>query len=296
MDLRQLRTFEQVARLGTVSGAAAALHVTQPALSRQLQRLERQVGVALFSRDGGRLKLTRAGQTFLDATLQVLATLNAAEAVADHLRAGRLRRLSIAAPTTTLTDVLAPFLASLLQSDPVTTVEEAHYAAALDALRSHCDMAILTAPPPRQLRSFRVAVLPVWAYLRAGHELTGREEISIADLAAERLILLEPRFRPRQLVDEALIAAGLSPVDVIECSNPQVAQALAAAGHGTAVLSDDPRFGLDRCAIRHAGGLLTLTLHAAWRADHHACDQLEGFALRLQAFCADRYGTITVLP
>ena len=291
MDLRQLRTFEHVARLGTVSAAAVALHVTQPALSRQLQHLERQVGVALFSRDGGRLVLTRAGQNFLAATQQVIATAKAAEVMADHLRAGRLQRLSIAAPTTTVTDVLAPFLATQGPQDPVTTVDEAHYAAAIDSLRTHCDLAILTAPPPRQLHTLQVAVLPVWAYVHAGHELADRDEVSIAGLAAHRLILLEQRFRPRQLMDEVLIAASLSPPEVIECGNPQVAQALAAAGHGVAVVSDDPRFGLSRCSIGHAGARLTLTLHAVWRPDHHASAELAAFARHLRTFCADRYGT-----
>ena len=89
-------------------------------------------------------------------------------------------------------------------------------------------------------------------------------------------------------MDEALIEAGLSAPEIVECGNPQVAQALAAAGRGIAVVSDDPRFDLVPLRIRGRHGLLTLTLHAAWDPRHHAAAELERLAVRLRDFCAMR--------
>jgi DNA-binding transcriptional LysR family regulator len=290
VDLRALRTFRLVAETGSVSAAANVLLVSQPALSRQLQQLERQLGVRLFDRDKGKLHLTAAGRVFLEAGVEVLTSAEAALTLAESLAAGRLARVRMAAPTTTLTDVLAPFLATLQPEDPLATVEEAHYAGAVRGLRTRLDLAILTAPPPRHLSRRTIAVLPVWAYVNAGHPLLASGEVTVQQLSDYRLILLDASSRPRRLVDEALIDAGLAPPEVIECSNPRVAQALAAAGRGIAVVSDDPRFGLTPLEIRTSTGRLTLTLHAAWDPRHHAAVELERLCDRLSDFCVDRYG------
>src|SRR5882757_9925691 len=65
MDLRHLRTFVTVAELGTVSKAALYLHIAQPALSRQISDLERELGLTLFDRVGRRLFLTGVGEQLL---------------------------------------------------------------------------------------------------------------------------------------------------------------------------------------------------------------------------------------
>jgi DNA-binding transcriptional LysR family regulator len=253
--------------------------------------LERQLGFALFTRDRGRLVLTSAGARFLEASDQIMGSVSAAESLAGQLRAGRLTRLVLAAPTTTLTDVLAPFLATLHDEDPLTTVEEADFREALGGLREGVDLAIVTSPPPGSLRSRVIAVLPIWAYVPPGHLFARVRRVLVTGLAGHDLIVPRPGLRPRQLIDEAMTGEGVAPASLIECGNPQVAQALAAAGRGVAVLSDDPRFDLVPCLIeRRDGRHLTLTLHAAWRPDHHAAEQLARMAERLAEFCRERYG------
>lgn len=290
VDLRLLTTFRTVAELGSVSAASRRTHVGQPALTRQLQQLERQVGLVLFARDGGRLVLTPGGRRFLAAAVEVLDTAEAARSLARSLAAGRLDRVRAAAPTTTLTDVLAPFLATLAPDDPLVTVEEAHADDALAGLRSRYDLAIVTAPPPASLRSEQVAVLPVWAHVAPRHPLAAGGEVALTELVAHRLLVLGRTTRSRRVLDEALVAAGVAAPELLECSNPQVAQGLAAAGRGVAVLSDDPRFDLVPLRVGTPAGSLTLTLHAVWDGRHHAADQLALLAERLRDFCAERYG------
>ena len=65
MDLRHARTFVSVVELGTVSKAARHLHVAQPALSKQISDLERELGLKLFDRIGRRLLLTGEGEQLL---------------------------------------------------------------------------------------------------------------------------------------------------------------------------------------------------------------------------------------
>jgi len=266
--------------------------VTQPALSRQLRQLEQEIKLGLFDRSGGRLRLTAAGRHFLPAARDVIRRANDAAITAQALAAGGLTHLTIAAPTTTFTDVIAPFLATFGPSDPLPTVIQDSGVVALD---NDVDLAILTQPPPAIWRRRALAMLPVWAYVPAGHRWSQRASIRLDELAAEPLIVLDPTLRPRQILREALAAADLAAPELIECGNAQVAQALAAAGRGVAVVSDDPRFGLHGLTIDAGRGPLRISLHAAWSPSHHAADTLAGLAERLRTFCGERYGA-HVLP
>ena len=77
MEHRQIRYFVAVVDCGSVSAAAARVHVTQPALSRQLQQLERELEVTLFDRSRGRLTLSRTGRELLPKARAVLAATDA---------------------------------------------------------------------------------------------------------------------------------------------------------------------------------------------------------------------------
>ncbi|WP_116043321.1 LysR family transcriptional regulator [Amycolatopsis palatopharyngis] len=295
MELRTLRYFVAVAESGSVNAAAQVVHVTQPALSRQLRQLERELHVTLFDRGSGRLELTAAGRQFLPVVRDLVRRAESVRSAADAFAAGRLVHLTIAAPTTTLTDVIAPFLATFVSADPLPTVREASKPGALDLLRHDADLAIVTRPPPTSWSSRALAVLPLWAYVPHDHPWATRDSVGLAELAEQPLVVLDPSFRPRQLLREAFAAEGLGAAEYVECGNAQVAQALAAAGRGIAVVSDDPRFGLRGLRIDTALGCLRIKLYAAWAPDHHAAHALAAMADRLRLFCASRYGS-EVLP
>lgn len=295
MELRVLRYFVATADVGTASGAAAELHLTQPALSRQLRQLERELGADLFARVRGRLVLSAAGREFLPIARDLLVRAEHAKQAAAELAAGRLGHIALAAPTTTLTDVLAPFLATLRDDDPVPTVIESGPDDAYAALDRGVDLVIVTERPHRELARTAIAVLPVFAYVRADHPWSGRPGVTLDELAAMPVVVLPPHLKTRQILDGALHQAGLALESAVETSNAQVAQALAAAGRGAAVVTDDPRFGLHPLEILHSGAALRIHLWAAWRPSHHASPTLGSFAARLRGFCAERYGP-QVLP
>jgi DNA-binding transcriptional LysR family regulator len=294
MELRTLGYFVAVAGAGSVSAAADVVHVTQPALSRQLRQLEAELGVDLFSRRGGRLVLSAAGRQFLPHAQDVLRRAEDARVAARSYAAGRLERVTIAAPTTTLTDVIAPFLATLGPDDPMPTVHETDALEAYAALQHGADLAIATEAPRPPLVSTALAVLPVWAYVRADHPWAARGSVRLDELADETVLALSPSFKPRQILDEAASRAGVG-LRLVECSNPQVAQALAAAGRGVAVVSDDPRFDLVPLEVAGPDGPLRIRLFAAWEASHHAAATMAELAARLRGFCVDRYG-VEVAP
>lgn len=291
MELRTLRYFVAVAEHGSVSAAAEVVHVTQPALSRQIRQLEQQLRLGLFDRRGNQLELTAAGVQFLPVARDVLRRADEAVSAAEAFAAGHLVHVTIAAPTTTLTDVIAPFLATFGPHDPLPTVVER---SGTEVLRQGADLAITTHLPRTGWGSLPLAVLPLWAYVPADHRWAERTSVRLDELTGERLVVLDPSFRPRQILQESLEADGLAEPELVECGNAQVAQALAAAGRGVAVVTDDPRFDLHGLRVDSDRGPLRIKLHAAWAREHHAASALAGLAERLRAFCGTRYGADVV--
>src|SRR3954447_25659803 len=84
MDLKQLRTFREVAEAGSLSRAADRLRLAQPALSRPIRLLEAEIGTALFARHGRGMQLTEAGQAFLD---RIAGPVRQLERAAEDVRA-----------------------------------------------------------------------------------------------------------------------------------------------------------------------------------------------------------------
>jgi DNA-binding transcriptional LysR family regulator len=291
LQLRHLQYLVATADAGSVSGAAAAVHVTQPALSRQLRQLEHDLGVGLFDRSAGRLALNRTGLALLPAIREILAATDALQAAASFHARGRLERLAIAAPTVTLTDVVSPFVATISADDPVVDVRAADGLGTTEMLRQGADLAIGTRPPRPPYRSRALAELPVWAYVAPDDPWAGRGAVPLAELVARPLVGLPATFTAREALDDAVAAAGTAYSSLVEAGNGTIAQALAAAGRGVAVVSDDPRFDLVPLAIDLADGRrVSVGLVAAWDPRSVAAPTVEAIARRLADWVSQEYG------
>ncbi len=86
MEIYQLRAFAMVARLGHLTRAADALHITQPAVTAQIKAIEQELGVALFERAPGRISLTRAGEALLPEAERTLSTFSGLLAKAREIK------------------------------------------------------------------------------------------------------------------------------------------------------------------------------------------------------------------
>jgi LysR family transcriptional regulator, cell division regulator len=96
-----LTSFLEVARSGSVSVAAARLHLSQPAVTKQMQALERELGLAVLERAGRGVQLTQAGQLLRDHAQRSAALLKDCRAALDELATGRAGRLTLGAGVTT---------------------------------------------------------------------------------------------------------------------------------------------------------------------------------------------------
>lgn len=289
MDIRLLRYFVTVVETGTVSAAAQQLHLTQPSLSRQVRQLEQQLGLTLFSRQRGRLQLTTEGSEFYRVALSLLQRHHEAAEYAAQLAHGRMTRVSLAAPTTTLTDIVAPFVATFQAKDPVPLVAEMTIDADLNLALEGYDMVVAPVHWPKEAHALHLADLPVWAYVPSHHRWAENQSIPLEELVQETLILPTMEFKARRVLEAALDQAQLSITTTLETRHSQVAQALASAGRGAAVLTDDPRYNLHPLRIQHQGEPLMIRLYAAWRSGHHAHATLQHLAQRLQEFCRVHY-------
>ncbi|WP_260853495.1 LysR family transcriptional regulator [Kocuria palustris] len=279
-----------MAETGTVTAGAARLGIGQPAASRQIQQLERRLRVRLFDRDGPRMRLTAAGRQLLPRIRELLQDADDLLAGAADAAAGALQSVRIAAAGTTRDDVLAPWLAAWSPEAPLASVVEGPVDELYPALRRGADLAVAPLAPPAGLASIVVAELGLWAYAPPGHPWAGAGAVTVQELARADLLLLERSFHARRRLDAAFEADGLGVEPLAEVGSPVIAQALAASGRGICVLSDDPRFGLVPLGIRdERGEPVTIRLHAAWVAQHHAAAALESLAQDLRRFARRRY-------
>lgn len=289
MQLRHVRYFVATADAGSVSGAAARMHVTQPALSRQLRQLEHDLGVTLFDRGAGRLALSRTGRALLPRARGLLAAAEALHDDAAFHAEGGLRRLTISAPTVTLTDVVSPFVATTTPADPVIDVRSADGLSVAAMLEQGADLAIGTHRPQPPFDYFELAVLPVWAYVPRTDVWASRRRVLLSELVERPVIGLPGTFTAREALDAAVAASDGSYSDILEAANGTIAQALAATGRGVAVVSDDPRFDLVPLEIEAAASLVDIRLIAAWDARSIAAAQLAAIGERLKAWIAGHY-------
>ncbi len=162
-SLDLLRGFEAAARLLSFTRAGQELHLTQSAVSRQMQELETQLGVRLFERRHRALALTEAGQQFYPAAAQMLATMRAAT---DRLRAQSGRRTLAVTTTHSFAALwLIPRLAGFTRAHPGVDVRIAADIRVQDLARDGLDVAIRHGPPglagPHAERLFGERVFPV---------------------------------------------------------------------------------------------------------------------------------------
>jgi len=238
MELRHLRSFLTVAETGTFSGAALRLHITQPALWRQVRALERELGVRLFERIGRRVRLSIDGEALARRSRDLL---DAADQIGEHaraLRSGEVGTLRVGASPMAIQSVLAPFLRVFLASQPgmeVHLLEEGSLRLCGLVERGEVHLA-LGAVRSDQLHSRLVFPWRVLAAMRTRGPRPRRSTLAIAALHQQAVLVLRPEFASRELFDMACREAGVQPRVLLEAGDPESLLALAEAGRGVAIV------------------------------------------------------------
>ncbi len=265
--LRQLEAFRAVLRSGSVTRAARALSLSQPAVTKLIRRLEEETGLALFDRSRRHLLPTPEAGRFEVAVERMFAAADGLDRTIDDMRSVGSGELRIAAlpflGTSFVPRLLARFareVRSIRVSLTVASSRDVHdlvQAGEVDlgfALASGGGRDTLSAAPP--------ILLPGVLALPAGHRLADRSSVPLHELDGEPYVSLGRQYRLRDMVDELFERHGVSPRLVAETQNVVAACAMVAAGLGFAVTDPLSIRGMeDEIAVRTLVPTITFTVN-----------------------------------
>jgi DNA-binding transcriptional LysR family regulator len=236
--LEQLRSFVAVSETEHISQAAAALFLTQAAVTQQVRHFERAVGLQLFERDGRRVRLTDAGRLMADSCR---AALRSIEVVGDsalamrHLQAGSLE---LGASPTCAAYYVPAYLAEFARQHPGIKLEmsvEPSADLARRVLVGTLDCAVIEGEPDPQLVVFEMARDELILVAHRDHPLSHLRRISEADLVKHLYLGRGPQWSAEKYV-RAMLGEAYDRVDVLNLGHPEYVRAALLAGLGFCAL------------------------------------------------------------
>lgn len=287
MDLRHLRYFLMIAREGTISGAAAALHVSQPSLSRQMQELERDLGVQLFERGSRHITLTAPGMRLRKRAEEIVDLVGRTEdefRLSANTLAGEVR---IGSGETPAMGLLADIMANFVDAYPLVRFSlfsgnAENVSERLDTGRIDFGVFIGHA----DLSRYEFLQLPAqdrWgAFMRDDDPLATHNAVTPADLAGRPLIFSEQASREMG----AWFHRDLDDLDVVATYNLLYnAALLARRGIGIVVSLEgivDTREG-SGLAFRPLEPALSADIFIAWKRYQAFSPAAEAFLASIRA-------------
>ena len=215
MNLRHMEVFNAIMRTGSVTGAARALNVTQPAVSAVLKHCESQLNMKLFTRVSGRLQPTPEANAIFPEIAAIFGRVDGVNALTQDFAGGQLGTVSIAAAFPIANGYLTKAVATFIADRPKVRV----------ALQSLTSPQVLASVVNREVE-LGIAYEPVVSsevetkvlmragiacVMRSDHPLARRKEVAVRDLERHSIITYLPQALFRRYVDCALSAAGIVP-------------------------------------------------------------------------------------
>ena len=289
LEPQLLRSFLAVAASGSITRAAAALHRTQPAVTASVRRLEEGFGEPLFTRSSRGVAPTLLGERLLPHAEALQRVMDGVHQLMGEVRALEGARLRVAASTTIALYWLPPLLARFCAAHPTTGLV-VHTRNSRDAVRElrggEVDLALVEAPaaawaglPPGLVAATPVHDDSLVLVVGPDHPLARRAAVAATDLAGLPFVGREAGSGTRDVIEEALRAAGVTLEVRHELGEPEAIKLAVRSGLGVTILSsvavraEVERGELAAVPIDHPGFARRFTLlhppeglasHAAW--------------------------------
>ena len=299
VTLRQLKSFEAVARNLSFTRAAEQLHLSQPAVSMQVKQLEEAVGLPLFEQVGKRIYLTEAGIEMQRYAGDIRSTLEEASLVFEEMQGLERGRLRIAVASTA--NYFVPqLLAAFCQRYPAIEVslDVTNRKCLLKALSdNNTDLVIMGKPPDNMeliAETFMQNPLVVIAPLT--HPLAGQKRIPLERLEEEIFLIREKGSGTRSATERFFVKHGLSLSRTMEMSSSEAIKQGVAAGLGLGLLSLhtlEMELALKRLVILDICGL---PIQRNWYVMYRSGKRLSAVARTFRAFVLDESAGILHLP
>ena len=241
----QLRAFHQVAIRGGFSRAAEALHLTQPAISDQVRKLEEEYEITLFNRRRKQVTLTTDGQRLLEITRRLFEVEGQAHEMLSEsraLRSGSLRLIADSAYHA------LPVLGRFRERFPniEISIRSGNSEAVIAQLRNYeAEVGILgEVPESSDFTTIKLSSAPLIAFTAIGHPLSHRKSMTLAMLSEQMLVLRERGSKTRQNIEAAAAARGIRLKATIEAEGREAVREIVATSGGVGVVSA-AEFGAD---------------------------------------------------
>jgi DNA-binding transcriptional LysR family regulator len=241
MNLNHLAIFHAVAQAGSMTLGAERLDISQPAVSKQVQDLERALGVHLFDRIGRRVHLSQAGEILADYARRLFALAHEAEEAMADVRAAGRGRLAIGASTTIGTYLLPGVLAEFWRRHPrvellvqIENTEQVHRRLAGHEL----DVGLTEGFVEEEELAAEVFHQDELVMIAApGHRLAGQRRVALSAVREEAFILREPGSGTRAVEERALARLKLPVRVVMALGSTEAIKRVVAEGVGLAIVS-----------------------------------------------------------
>lgn len=240
LNLRQVRAFLAVARLGSFTRAAQELHLSQPALTVQIRQLEEEFGITLFDRNTRSVEITRAGLDLVQRLKRIQEDLEDVVAQTRDLAAGVRGTVRLACLQSFASTVLPRAVRQFRQQHPGIgfAIKDVSGNRILAMVRANeVDFGITEMPPDEpQIEFIALAQARLQVVLPPAHPLCSHVAVRLSDLVDVPLILMDRETSARRLVDRAFAMAGCSPRVSCEVVALATALAMVRLGDGVTVL------------------------------------------------------------
>jgi DNA-binding transcriptional LysR family regulator len=240
--LKPLRAFCQTARLGSISRAAEALFLSQPAVTLQLQALERDLGTRLLERSGRRITLTREGQELYELARPLVEGLDGLDgAFRDRVRGLDAGELHVAAGSSTILYLLPKIVEAFQARHPEVrlSLHNVTGAGGLELLRSDAvDLAVGSMlDVPADLDYAPVYRFEPMLITPREHPLAGKHDLTLQDLSPYGLILPPQRLTTYRLVDLVFQQNRVPYTVALEVGGWEVIKQYVAMGLGISIVT-----------------------------------------------------------
>lgn len=235
MDLKTLQTFSALAKHGSLAPTAAQLKLSPAAVSIQLKKLEKEIGVALFDHYPHKLVLTDKGHIFLSELKQVFATLDHAVAVVSEKLDANPTRFSISV-TSDMSRSFIPYIAPLFNHIPnlrVTMLLRSSPETLSLVHSREIDFGIGRFPNiPLTMHKIKLFNDTISLIFRSNKPPSWINRIRLRELVNHRLCIRTRGASMRKLIDATFLSKNITPGDIIEVSSCQAAMEFVRLGLG----------------------------------------------------------------
>ena len=240
VNLRQVRAFVSVAHLKSFTRTARLLHISQPALTIQIRKLEEDLQVKLLDRNSRKVDLTRIGLELVPVFQRVLHELDSVVIDTRALATTQHGVVRIAALPSFAAGVLPALISRFRKTNPRMTfvLKDVIASRVNESVRSgQVDIGITGGKVvDPELEILHSSEDHMHAVFPSGHPFERKRRITLEDLAEVPLILMDSETSVRAIVDAAFVAAGRLPIPACEATYMMTAVGMVKAGLGVGIL------------------------------------------------------------